>query len=584
MQHIRKDKSVPLISLVPEPWDYLGSKRQKMLEESWPGLFRKYLLKELPVKKIAEHFHVSMGRPSIELYTALGLLVLQQLLDLSDAELVSAFAFDIRLHYALDLPGEGEKGHTICERSLREYRRIVIEQHLEECLFETLTDKLMKACEVNIQNQRLDSTHIFSNMRRLGRIAIFSHTIKKFLVNLKRQYRDIFDKEIPLEMASRYLTKEGKGCFSQIKPSETKNTLKTASEDLFSLVTMFQDNEDISRLNSFHLLSRVLEEQCIVSKQEDGNKRVEVKPSKDVASDSLQNPSDPDATYDGHKGQGYQVQIMETFVADDKKDKTKPNLITYVKVEVAHKSDTEALIPAIEDTVKRNCAPKKIEADTHYGSDENIQAAEKLGVKVNAPVMGKAKSKMGLDRFSFQEDGEGIKSCPMGSEPEKNWKTKTEQNVALFSLEGCQGCKCREECPVKEGKRGNYLYYSAKQIRLDKRRAYEDSEEFLGKYRWRAGIEGTNSHLKSDTGAGRLRVRGLVAVTYCVTLKVLGLNILRASAALSAKLKASKSVKVVNNCLNREFLWRILSFLTIKSYLKLLLRSVVCQRTFALKW
>lgn len=52
MQHIRKDKSVPLI---PKPWDYLGSKRQSMLEENWPGLFRKYLPKELPVKKIAEH-------------------------------------------------------------------------------------------------------------------------------------------------------------------------------------------------------------------------------------------------------------------------------------------------------------------------------------------------------------------------------------------------------------------------------------------------------------------------------------------------------------------------------------------------
>jgi hypothetical protein len=27
-----------------------------------------------------------------------------------------------------------------------------------------------------------------------------------------------------------------------------------------------------------------------------------------IGSDSLQNPSDPDATYSGHKGQGYQVQ------------------------------------------------------------------------------------------------------------------------------------------------------------------------------------------------------------------------------------------------------------------------------------
>jgi hypothetical protein len=39
---------------------------------------------------------------------------------------------------------------------------------------------------------------------------------------------------------------------------------------------------------------------------------VELKNPKEIVSDSLQNPSDPDATYSGHKGQGYQVQVMET--------------------------------------------------------------------------------------------------------------------------------------------------------------------------------------------------------------------------------------------------------------------------------
>ena len=40
---------------------------------------------------------------------------------------------------------------------------------------------------------------------------------------------------------------------------------------------------------------------------------IEVKPPKEVPSDSLQIPSDPDAGYSGHKGQGYQVQILETY-------------------------------------------------------------------------------------------------------------------------------------------------------------------------------------------------------------------------------------------------------------------------------
>jgi hypothetical protein len=68
-------------------------------------------------------------------------------------------------------------------------------------------------------------------------------------------------------------------------------------------------------------LLRVLKDQCIVDEDvETKARKVEVKKSKDVPSDSLQNPSDPDATYDAHKAQGYQVQIMETFSDDKDKD------------------------------------------------------------------------------------------------------------------------------------------------------------------------------------------------------------------------------------------------------------------------
>ena len=36
-----------------DPWDYLGPKRRKLLDESWAGLFREHILSELPVHKIS---------------------------------------------------------------------------------------------------------------------------------------------------------------------------------------------------------------------------------------------------------------------------------------------------------------------------------------------------------------------------------------------------------------------------------------------------------------------------------------------------------------------------------------------------
>lgn len=123
-----------------------------------------------------------------------------------------------------------------------------------------------------------------------------------------------------------------------------------------------------SELYSFKLLQRVFKEQCRVT---DGE--VVVVPAREVSSDSLQNPSDPDATYDGHKGQGYQVQVLETFTpseteqpeagvstgdkadSDSEKAENKPalNLITHVEVEPAHVHDSGALKPALEDVEGR---------------------------------------------------------------------------------------------------------------------------------------------------------------------------------------------------------------------------------------
>ena len=109
-----------------------------------------------------------------------------------------------------------------------------------------------------------------------------------------------------------------------------------------------------------------------------------------------------------------------------------------------------------------------------------------------------------------------------------------------FSQKHCSECQHREYCPVTPLKKGDFsLRYNEKHVRLALRRANEETPEFRNKYRWRAGIEATESHLKSDCGAGRLRVRGLPQVRFAVTLKALGLNIFRSAKALQC---ASKSL------------------------------------------
>ena len=527
-----------------DPWEYVGPKRRKLLNISWSGVFRKYLLEELPVEKVARYFHETMGRPSKELYTAIGALILQQLHDLSDPDVTRALAFSLDWHYALDITDESDAGKYLSERTLRKYRKILEKEDLDRILFETLTETLIDAFGVDTSKQRLDSTIIRSNMRKLGRIRIFANTIRKFLKKLKRKHPGLFNTLLKSEFADRYLAKESGGCFSRVKPSESSKTLHDLGEDLLYLVELFSSHDTVWKLSEYKLLERVLHEQCkvirCVASQRAGTgagTKVEIKKPKEVSSDSLQNPSDPDAGYDSHKGQGYQAQIMETY-NDGKQDDRKPNLITYVEVEPAHKHDANALQPAIDSTRERNCCPEELICDTLYGGDENVQKAAEKDVEVIAPLKGPAPShEISLSDFECDEKTHFVTECPEGHEPDNVCRTRTNRIRARFTRKTCSACPLLKHCPVKLSKKAAFLRYDNKILRLAQRRVHEQTYEFKDKFRWRSGVEGTNSHLKSDVGAGQLRVRGMASVRFAVVLKALGLNILRCARALDARLQ-----------------------------------------------
>jgi hypothetical protein len=519
-----------------DPWDYLGPKRKRLLSESWAGLFREHILAELPVHKLSRFFTEDFGRPTKELYAALGSLILQQMHDLTDEEVVSQFSFNIQWHYALDIPSESDESKYLSPKTLWRLRHLVMKEKLDVALFNQTTETLAKAFHVDTSKQRLDSVHIRSNMRRLGRIGIFSQSIHTFLINLKRRHSEIFE-TIEQELVDRYWTEKAMSCFSLVKPSESGKTLEMVARDLFALVRRFREHEEVKSLHSYNTLLRVLKDQCRVTEEKDDQPaEVEVKPPKEIPSDSLQNPSDPDAGYSGHKGQGYQAQVMETYCdSDDESLRAKAlNLITHVEVESACIGDVHALIPALESTRERGLAPAELLADSLYGSDGNCEQAQELGVDVISPAMGTPKGNT-LSLSDFQQSEKGrITACPQGHAPVRVKTGKKQSLSVAFSSEHCNVCPHKGQCPVKGGKKNHYLHYDRKALRIANRRAMEYSSEFKDKYRWRSGIEATFSEMDKKTGVKRLRVRGLPAVAYFARLKAIALNLFRATAVRKA--------------------------------------------------
>ncbi len=519
MFHVKNHKQLNIF----DPWEHLGTKRRMELDTSWSGLFRKHILPDLPVDELRPHYHASNGRPSKELFSMLGLMILQQMHDLTDEQAVEQFAFNIKWHYALDITNPSDAYSYVSLRSIWAMRQLFINENLHKVIFTRVGKKLAKVFKVDFSKQRIDSVHIQSNMRHLGRISLFCKTIKKFLVNLKRHHRISFDK-LDKALKNRYLDKKEEAVFALVKPSESRGTLNQIAQDIFVLLERCKTSNAIGSMDSFKLLVRLFQEQCIIE-EHDGEKLAVSKPNKDVPSDSLQNPSDPDAGYSGHKGKGYSVQVMETY--NDKKSAEHLSLLTHIAVKSADNSDAHALIPALEQTKSQGMKPDEVLADTLYGSDDNVvDAKKKHGIEVLAPLKNHPEG-LSLTDFTLDDFGH-ILECPQGKHPFKMRFKK--RFSASFAVSDCRDCDQQKQCPVSFGKKAAYMRYTRKDVRMCKRRCYERSAAFRDRYRFRAGVEATMSEYDRVTGVKKLRVRGGAAVTFAVFMKAIGINIKRAAA------------------------------------------------------
>jgi hypothetical protein len=514
-----------------DAWGQIGAKRRDLLDRGWAGIFRQHLLERMPIEELAQGFSFGMGRPSKDLTVVLGALILQQMHDLTDAATVEAIAFNLAWHYALDIRTESDA--YICERTLRNYRRKVIEKGLDEVLFRGLTDRLIEAFGVEVNKQRLDSTAVRSAMRTLTRLQILAEGLTKFLRELERFHPRLY-KRVDEKVIKRYISGKGGGCFDFGKPSDSKRRLPEAVWDIWEHICLFEKTT-ASKLSSFAILKRIFDDHVSVEQGDDDHLALQLRYGREIPCDSVQNPADPDASYNAHHGQGYLVQIMESYQEDDgiDKDLSLPDIITHVAVGKMTEHDSAHLAPAIEDTSSRDIAPDSLAADSHYGSIDNVVHAATQGVDLVAPALppkGYKKNRLTLEKFDLDHDGLVCK-CPVGQTP-YSVSAGSKRIQARFEVKVCESCQSQDRCPTRIKNGYARLQYTHERLRQCRRRRVQDSDEFRDRYRWRAGIEATMSRLKYQVGLASLRVRGMAAVKYAVCLRALGLNVFRCAAAM----------------------------------------------------
>jgi hypothetical protein len=524
MQRIVNPKQTRLF----DPFDnVLTEKTRKRLLDGWAGAFRHIILELMPVETICGHFDPAMGRPTKELYSMAGLLLIKEFMDWTKDEALDAYSFRMDIHYALNLE---PVTHDLSMRTLERYIDLFEKDELARTIMREVTVQLVDLLEINIDKQRLDSTHIFSDMASFGRTRLMGVAIKRFLTQLKRH-----DPKAYALLDEPFRTRYAPGVnqlFGAIgRDSESRRLLRQqVAEDMYFLIRRFADTAEHAGRDSYKAMERILYEQCEVHEE-----RVCVK--KKTGGNVMQNPSDPGATYDGHKGSGYQVQLSETCHPDNE-----VQLITYALPQTAVEPDSTATSEVLDNLEESELLPREMLVDTHYCSDENVQHAAHRGVELVGPTppgSGRTQDtdQLNIDDFDIDEETEEVICCPAGHQPESSVHDKqTARTRTVMPESACGQCEYVDQCPVRKTRHGYQLDHTAKERRLAGRRREESTEVFRERYRIRGGIEGTNSGLKRRTGLGRLRVRGQRRVFRSILLKVAGWNILRAAAC--AKMRA----------------------------------------------
>jgi hypothetical protein len=238
----------------------LNTSLKVRLKDSWAQLFKSEILPIL--LKSEDQFAMlygQTGRPNFSVARMLGLCLLQELNSLSDQQALDAFGFDIRWRYALDVSDDAA---SLSRRSLVEFRRRLAVKDPDmatmRIVFKGISKTAIKKLGLSTSEQRVDSTHIVSNICTRGRLDLFAKTMDHFIKSLdeKRFLR------IP-DNIKRWHQREREGWFG-LGLAQRKAKLEQLAKYLNKLIVLFKEDQQVTAGEPYQLLVRLFKEQCEV--------------------------------------------------------------------------------------------------------------------------------------------------------------------------------------------------------------------------------------------------------------------------------------------------------------------------------
>jgi transposase len=229
----------------------------------------------------------------------------------------------------------------------------------------------------------------------------------------------------------------------------------------------------------------------------------------------------PMAMRDGRTVLGYQDHYLV--------DGGRARIILHCLVTPGDIMENQPFLDQFRRTIFRyQLRPRRVIADTTYGTAQNIRAIEDQGIQMFTPLPDWEKSSAYFPMSAFTYDADrDVYTCPQGTALTPGWVDQRAERIQYHApTPVCRACLLRNRCVP--GSRGRLLYRSFHATYFDRVRAYHTTPAFEKAMRKRkVWVEPLFGEAKQWHGLHKFRLRGLPNVNIQGVLIAAGQNLKR---------------------------------------------------------
>ena len=481
----------------------LSPRNKKIVESSWCKDFAEIVFPAIQEERFSVLYSdKNASRPNAPVNFIIGALMLKELQGLSDNELMEAICCDVRYQYALHSTSLVDQ--PVSDRTFSRFRERLYNYSLETGIdllkeeFLNLNEVYMKFMNLQRNVKRMDSLMVASRCKKMSRLEIIYSAASNAVKLMKR----LGEEELIPANLLHYLDEEDYNqTIYYCKGDNVSDRLRTTLQEAEQILEIMKDDIWMEH-TEYELLLRVVTEQA---RWENG--KITPLKNEEIESGSLQNPSDPDATFRRKAGEnhtGYVMNVIETIGKES-------SLITGIDIQPNTYSDSQFCKDYI--TEKKDAEPETMIADGAYGGTTNQELSAEKGIELVTTSLSGKDPDVFLAGFQFNDTGDKVITCPMGHEPIKTtYYPRTGMCRVLFSQKCCSECPYREICKAKEQKKNYAVHISSKMVQRAKYLQKLSTEDYKKLTRQRNAVEGIPSVLRRKYHIDSLPVFGLIRV------------------------------------------------------------------------